>query len=254
MKTDYFKQYRLLIETAITVVLVIGVKLIVEHFSLEFINISPLFTSIIAGGIFIISIILSGIISDYKESEKLPAEIASAVENIYGDGLYTKETYKKFDLKSLQHALQQILQQFRKDLSVKESRTALNSVAKLSTSFLEMERLGVPANYIVRLKQEQSFIRKSLLRIYHIQRIKFLPSAYILAETIVFLIIGLLIFTKIEPFFDGLIMVAFISYLFIFLVKLMGTVDEPFRVDEYTKDDVSLFLLREVHERIGKTK
>lgn len=252
MKTDYFKQYRLLIETAIIVVLVICVKLFVEQFSLEVINMSPLFTSVIAGGIFIISIILSGIISDYKESEKLPAEIASAVENIYEDGLYIKEEHKKFDLKYLQNTLQHILQQFRKDLSRKESRTALTCVADLSTSFLEMEKLGAPANYIVRLKQEQSLIRKSLLRIYHIQRIKFLPSAYILAETIVFLIIGLLIFTKIEPFFDGMIMVAFISYLFIFLIKLLRTVDQPFRVDEYTMDDVSLFILRETNERVSK--
>ncbi len=63
-------KYRLLIETSLLVLAVVGFKLLIERFSLEFINISPLFTSIIAGGIFIISIILSGIIADYKVSEK----------------------------------------------------------------------------------------------------------------------------------------------------------------------------------------
>ncbi len=62
MKTDYFKQYRLLIETAIIVMLIIGVKLLVKRFSLEFININTLFTSVIAGEIFIISIILSEVL------------------------------------------------------------------------------------------------------------------------------------------------------------------------------------------------
>lgn len=249
----FVKKYKLLLETAVFVFLIIGAKLLIEQFNLEFIQLSPLFTSVIAGGIFIVSIILSGVVSDYKESERLPAEIASSIENIYEDGLYVRKLKNKFNLDTLRKTLHQLTQDIKKDLAQPDSRLALKMVSELSNSFLAMEKLGIPANYIVRLKQEQSLIRKSLLRIYHIQRIKFLPSAYILAETIVFLIIGLLIFTRIEPFFDGMIMVAFISYLFIFLIKLLRTVDQPFRVDEYTMDDVSLFLLRETHERMSKS-
>lgn len=246
----FIKRWRLLIDTAVIVVGVLIVKLVIEYFSLEFFHVSPLFTSIIAGGIFIVSIILSGILTDYKESEKLPSEIASAIENIYEDGLYIKETKKEFDIKLLRQRLKEIIKEFRKDLGETDSRKAIQAISELSRSFLEAEKLGIPANYIIRLKQEQSIIRKSVLRIYHIQRIHFMPSAYILAKTIVFLIITLLILTKIDPFYDSLIMVAFISYLFIYLIKLLHTMDMPFRIDEYTMDDVSLFLLKETHERI----
>jgi len=90
------------------------------------------------------------------------------------------------------------------------------------------------------------------LRIYHIQKIQFVPSAYILAETIVALVIGLLLFTRIEPVHDGIIMVAFLSYLFIFLLKLLRVLETPFRADEYSMDDVSLFLLRELREKISR--
>lgn len=243
-------KYRLLLETALLVLAVVGVKLFIERFSLEFINISPLFTSVIAGGIFIISIILSGTIADYKESEKLPTEMSSAVESIYQEGLYVSRSHKDFNLKRLRTSLVSILTSFKTDLEAHNSRAALAPLANLSDSFLEMEKLGVPPNYIVRLKQEQSIIRKSIMRIYHIQRINFLPSAQILAQTIVILIVSLLIFTRVEPFIDGMVLVAFISYIFIFLLRVLRVIDKPFRVDEYSMDDVSLFLLRETGERI----
>lgn len=247
-------KYRLLLETALLVVGVVGAKLLIEQFSLEFINISPLFTSVIAGGIFIISIILSGTIADYKESEKLPTEISSAVESIYQEGLYVSRTHKDFDLKQLRTSLSSVLTFFKTDLEANSSREALIPLASLSDSFLQMEKLGVPPNYIVRLKQEQSIIRKSILRIYHIQRINFLPSAQLLAQSIVVLIISLLMFTRVEPFIDGMVLVAFISYIFIFLLRVLRVIDKPFRVDEYSMDDVSLFLLRETGERIKPSR
>lgn len=244
-------RYRLLLETALLVLAVVGVKLLIEKFSLEFINLSPLFTSVIAGGIFIISIILSGTIADYKESEKLPTEISNSVESIYEEGLYVSSGHKDFNIKKLSTNLSLILTTFKQDLEKHESREALAPLASLSDSFLEMEKLGVPPNYIARLKQEQSVIRKSLLRIYHIQRINFLPSAQILAQTIVILIVSLLVFTKIEPFVDGIVLMAFVSYIFIFLLRVLRVIDKPFRVDEYSMDDVSLFLLRETNDRIN---
>lgn len=105
-----------------------------------------------------------------------------------------------------------------------------------------------------RLLLETASMVVGIIRIYHIQRIHFMPSAYILAKTIVFLIIALLIMTKIEPPYDSFILVSFISYLFIYLIKLLHTMDMPFRIDEYTMDDVSLFLLKEAHERIGEQR
>lgn len=250
MQSQFVMRYRLLLETAAIVVVVISAKLLVERFSLEFIELSALFTSVIAGGIFILSIILSGTIADYKESEKLPTEIASSIENIYQEGLYVKQTKKDFNLTKLRDNLGDVANSFKADLGSSNSRKGLAALGAISASFQEMEDLGVPPNYIVRLKQEQSIIRKSMLRIYHIQRINFLPSAQILTQTIVLLILLLLVFTKIEPFLNGIVMVAFVSYLFIYLLRILRVIDKPFRVDEYTMDDVSLFLLREASERL----
>ncbi len=257
MLNKFYKNYRLLVDTAIIVVGILLLKiLVVESLSLEFFSLSSLFTSIIAGGIFIASILLGGVIADFKEGDKLPAEIIAAIESIYEDGLYVKKLRESFNVALLCQRLNAVIQSLREDLNMNASgRKAIAALSQLSESLLEMERLGVPANYIVRLKQEQSAIRKAVFRIYHIQRIRFIPSAYILLQTFVGLIIGLLIFTKIEPPLDGSILVAVVSYLFVYILKLIRKIDDPFSVGEKTTmDEVSLFLLREHHGRAEKTE
>lgn len=251
MVRKLYRRYRLLFDTTLIVTAILCVKLAIDVLGWEFFQISPLFTSIVAGGIFIVSIVLAGTLADYKEAEKLPAEIAAAIESIHAEGCYVRQTHAAFDLATLGQTLTNVVSALRGDLATPGARTALASLSELSGSFLQMESLGVPPNYIVRLKQEQAILRKSLLRLYHIQRIDFIPSAHALLASMMSLIIALLIFTKVEPVYDSFILVAFISYLFIYLLKLLRVIDMPFRVDEYTMDDVSLFLLREAVERIA---
>jgi len=86
MLIRHFKRWRIALESASIVVVIICIKLVIEHFGWEFVSINPLFTSIIAGGIFLFGLILAGTLADYKESEKIPAEIISACESIYEEG------------------------------------------------------------------------------------------------------------------------------------------------------------------------
>lgn len=249
----YFRKYNIFISSALLVFVVLALKLLIEYFSLEVFGLSSLFTSIIAGGVFILSIMLSNLVADYKESDKLPAEIAAAIENIYDEGLLFKEARNEFHIELLRQKLFEILEGLESDIgdSSMRSRKAHLALDGLHESFEEMAKLGLAPNYIVRLKQEQGLLRKGLLRMYHIQRINFIPSASILAETMTVLIIGLLLFTKIEPWIDGLIMVTFISYLFIYLIKLMKEIEAPFGMSGRSMDNISLFLLREVKEEMS---
>lgn len=246
-----FRRWRIFVDTSLIVAGLAAIKLLVDSLALEFVNVTPLFTSLIAGGIFLVSLLLAGTLADYKESEKMPAEIAGSLESIYEDGVSLHEANSGFHLAKLARSLRQVLSAVRFDLETPNSRSAILALSGVSGSFREMETLGVPPNHIVRLKQEQSSIRKSLLRIYHIQRTQFVPSAYTLLQSVVVLIILLLTVTKIEPRYDGVIMVAFVSFLFVYLMKLIQTIDTPFRVSEHSMDDVSLFLLRELDDRIA---
>jgi hypothetical protein len=59
----------------------------------------------------------------------------------------------------------------------------LAEIDKLPAIFSELEKLGLPANYVVRLHSTQDILRRSVLRIYHIQKMQFVPSIHILVQT-----------------------------------------------------------------------
>jgi len=86
-----------------------------------------------------------------------------------------------------------------------------------------------------------------------VQRTEFLPSAYLLIQAIVVIIITVLAFMEIEPTYEAVIILAFISFFFISLLWLLRIMDRPFHVEELTDDDVSLFLLRSFLERLNRS-
>lgn len=242
---------RVAIETAILVAGIVAVKILVDALDGEFIELSPLYTSIVAGGIFVVGLIVAGTLADYKEAEKMPAEIVAALENILEDCSSIKQTKDAFDLLTLKRRLVAVVATFRDDLGAERSQRCLDAINDISASIVDLERLDVPPNYIVRLRTEQGIVRKNVLRIYHIQRTNFLPSAYLLIQTMVFLIIAALEFTQIEPLREAIVILALVSYFFIYLIRLLKIIDRPFQVREHTSDDVSIFLLTELAERLG---
>jgi hypothetical protein len=245
------KRWRVAIETALVVLAIVGVKLLVQHFDLAFIALSPLYSSVVAGGIFVIGLLVAGTLADYKEAERTPSDMVAALENIHEDCRSIAQLKPEFDVARLKTRLVEIVSALRTDLAEPGKRVCLDAINALSDSFLDLERLDVPANYIVRLRGEQGLIRKAVLRIYHIQRINFLPSAYTLIQTIVGLIIAALVLTELDPLSESIVLIVFISYFFIYLVRLLRILDTPFRVGTSTQDDVSRFLLKEFADRIS---
>ena len=243
-------RWRVAGETALLVAALTLIKMVVHALGLEIISLSPLYTSVVAGGIFVIGLLVAGTLADYKEAERMPAEMRAALENIHLDGVAIREWKGGFDVDGLRRSLAGVIAAFMKDLSDQRSRSCLSAIELLSSSFLEMERMDVPPNYIVRLRTEQGNLRRNVLRIYHIQRIAFLPSAYVLIQTIVALIILALMFTSLDPLYESLVILGFIAYFFIYLVRLLNVIDRPFRHGERTMDDVSLFLLHEFEDEM----
>ncbi len=162
------KRWRVAFETGLIVGAIVLLKLVVEAFSGDFIALSPLYTSVVAGGIFVIGLLVAGTLADYEEAEKMPAEITAALENIHEDGVSIKEAKEEFHLARLRKSLAGIVVALKEDLARSGSRTCLTAINELSASFLDLERMDVPPNYIVRLRTEQGTVRRSVLRIYHI--------------------------------------------------------------------------------------
>jgi len=115
-----------------------------------------------------------------------------------------------------------------------------------------MERLGMPPNYVVRLEGEQAALRRHTLRVLHIQRTQFLPSAHVLAEALVFGVIALMLFLKTEGAPESLFLFGFISFLFLYIRRLIRTIEKPFHQEHESMDDVSLYLLREFRKQLSQ--
>ena len=74
--------------TLVVVIMILLVKIAFHQYGINRIELNSLTGSIIAGGLFTISILLAGILTDYKECEKMPAELITSLARIIHDFKY----------------------------------------------------------------------------------------------------------------------------------------------------------------------
>lgn len=243
LKDMQIAKYRIFIKTLIAAGVLIVIKYILHVYGLELIVLGSLHGGVISGVVFVIGFLLSATIADYKEAERIPAEAASTIENMNEDAISIKANYKAFDLKGYQKQLEKTVEAFAGDLRDSRSHKARRELRILSDLHGKMEKASVPANFIVKLKQQQGLLSRHLFRVNYIQRITFIPSATILAWSIVTLAVALLLFTEIEPFVGGMLITGAIFFILIYVLQLIRVIKTPFHNEGKTKDDVSLFLL-----------
>ena len=126
----------------------------------------------------------------------------------------------------------------------------LLEIDKLTEVFGMAEREGMPANFVVRLRTLQDGLRRCMLRIYHIQKVEFVPSVHVLVQTLVAAIVMLLLFIQTEGAPESALMFGFIAYMFVYAVYLIRLLEQPFHKDHGSLDDVSLFLLHELAAKL----
>lgn len=237
------RRYRIFFIALIVTALVVSAKYALHSLALETISLGSLHSSLISGVIFVLGFLMSATIADYKEAERIPAEVASAIENMKDDVKSIGRNYPEFDTSEYLNQLKNVATSFTADVRDSKNQRAQAHLTKLMELNADMENAGVPANFIVKLKQQQAVVTRHLYRVRYIQRITFIPSAGTLAWSIVVLAIGLLLFTEVEPFFAGLILTGGITYILVYVLQLLRVIRTPFHDEGKTQDDVSLFLL-----------
>jgi predicted membrane chloride channel (bestrophin family) len=241
----------LLLNAAVSVALVIAVKLGAHWLGWEVISLNPLFSGIIAANVFLMGFLLSGVLADYKESERLPGELATSLEAM-ADEAATVYEFKKADVaKQLLDSLLSLSVSIKDWFHKKEqTRRVMATLGKLNHFLFGLEGL-TQANFIARLKQEQSNIRRMLIRIHTIRETSFIRSGYIIADTTTLLLLIGLVLSKIEPFVESLFFVGVITFLMRFLGLLIKDCDNPFgHYDGGSVEDVSLKPIDDVIARL----
>ena len=251
---SFRKKFRLFFTVAVIVLLLGVAKAAVHYFGLEFLELNTLLSSGIGGAIFIIGFLMSSILADYKEAERIPADIRASIEGIDGDLESFAVANPDFDLLACRRILIATIDKLRRGLDHandhKDIPPVLEEIGKLTPIFGRLEAMGMAANFVVRLRTLQDVIRRAVLRIYQIQRIEFVPSVHVLVQTLVTAIVLMVLFLKTEGDPASAIMFGFISYMFVYALYLIRLLEQPFAKGHGSVDDVSFFLLDELEAKL----
>jgi hypothetical protein len=225
-------------------------KFLSHHFGLEVLELNALFTSLIAGTIFLIGFLISGVLSDYKESEKLPSEISSSIKSIYDDA-YTiykgKNSQNAFQFITYQKAFASSLM----DWFYKRETTEiiLEKISQMNDFIIELDNEGIQPGYLIKIKNEQNNIRKMIMRIDTIRETNFIGSAYAILEAMGTLIAMSLVIIKIEPFYVALFFTLLVTFLISYMFLLIKDLDNPFDYAENGESGTEISL-KPIHNLI----
>lgn len=253
MKFDIIKWRLMLTTLPVTIALVLIKYLLIEQFDFEGIVKYSEVSLVVTGGIFLIGFMLAGTMSDYKESEKIPAELACAIETIE-DTLNLAHQYKGgFDLRTIKAKLHDvtdsILKWFTKLESTEEVYAKIQSITEIAVT---LERAGVGA-IASRVTSEQHNLRKLFSRVNVIRNTNFLATGYAFLEVVTVIILLLLMVSRFDNLLISMIIVSFVTQIFIYMIRLIRDIDQPF---EYSPNgrigaaDVDLFPLLDYRKRV----
>ena len=230
----------------------VAAKSITHYYGWEYFSLSPLFTALISANIFLVGFLITGVLSDYKESEKLPAELASSIETVADEFIIIAKTKKAKEARDGLVYCIAFAQAFL-DWTRKKVKTGalMDKISGFNDCFIAVESLTQP-NFISRLKSEQHLIRKVVNRIHTIRETNFSEAAYAIAEIITMLLVAGFLFVKIEPYYESIFFLAFVSFILIYLLFLIRDLDNPFSYyeKESLTEEVSLYPIENVKTRL----
>ncbi len=237
------------------VIVIIGLKYIMFVLNLDRIVLNSLFTALISANIFIIGFLISGVLSDYKESEKLPSDLACSLESLADEGRILQygghgELANKY-LSTISKLNENILQWFHKRY---RTENLMQDISSLDEYFYKLEGITQPPS-LTRLKNEQSSIRKMVNRINTIRETDFLGTGYAVAEIITTLLIIGMLFTEISQFLvENMVFTGFVSFILIYMIFLIKDLDNPFSyyIEHNISGNVSLTPIIKSNSRIQK--
>jgi hypothetical protein len=241
MDMEFKKKWGIMAKAVIIMLLLLVPRTLIDVFGYDTVPINPVVGAFITGAIFTIAIIFSGTFSDFKESEKTGGDLAASLKAIYNDSRV---------LPLADEAPAQLLRSHVRDLlraintCFKENTFNLPDINremnKINNDIRTLSFLNVAPPLIAKLRNELGAIDKMTNRIEVIIRTDFIPAAYALAEIATGSVILLLMFVKIDPYFEGTIIFALISSMLIGLLLLIRDMDNPFEIGSHTFADVDL--------------
>ncbi len=241
------KALPIILKTIPIVVLILFCKMFVlPHFSymnlplntlIEISDISIVFT----GAFFVVGLLLAATMTDFKESEKIPGEIAANIEAIK-DWIFLALRAPRTE--SFELSKEPLDKQFlRKELievtdgiilwinsEEKDSKAIFPLLRRFNEIAYYFAERGVDKEAIKGIQENTNAMRKQLTRAYSISRNNFIAPAYTLLKSILTVVFSLLLLTKFKTATADYLVTISISFIFTYLYFLIVGLDDPFNI------------------------
>jgi hypothetical protein len=192
--------------------------------SLKFSDLAPILTGISI----ILGLMLTGVIADYKEAEKLPSVISRSLNDL--DGLSRRGLLRVDQDPTSAHSrvldLTHVIHDWLYGLCSNEELWSAHS--DMGELILDLDRKNVPDYYLHRLLRVNSDLGAALSRTQVIRDTEFIASGYALMQL---LVTGVVVTFSVVIFSTPLIGFAItggLTLIYVYLVLLTKDIDNPF--------------------------
>jgi hypothetical protein len=209
---------------------------------------------ILTACVFLIGFLLAGTMADYKESERLPAEIAATLETLEEIFALAAINRPGLRLAQLRGSVLELTDAIKDWLVQRRSTDVYGALSRAGEVIGWLEREGA-GPYASRAIPQLMAVRRTIARIDVIARTGFLPPAYALLEVLVVMVIGLMLIAEFSSRLVEVLIVPFVTLVNVYMLRLIRDIDNPF---EYSPDgrqsgraEVELWPLDEYRARLA---
>ena len=245
------KKFWVILKAVAIVVALLAVKSVIDYYTLDVIVPSPVITALVAGVIFTMAAIFTGVLADYKESEKIPGELAATIRNLYKDIRVATVIHKDLTRDMHEH-IRELLTVMNANFRCNEwkLREINPAIDQIDDDIEHLAADGIAPAFITKIRSEMSNLEKLSYRIDTIMETSFLPSAYIIAIIANASVILTLMFTKMDPYYEALTLFSSIAFVLVGILLLINDMDNPFEWGGKSSADIDLSILFKLEEQL----
>ena len=254
-------KYHLLFSVLPIVILAGLLKTIFHFLNWEVIpkELTTFFPSILTGIIFILGFLLAGVVTDYKESEKIPNEMVASLYAIWQEAAFIKGVQNCPSVDWLMSRLKLFVPTFKNEFLIQRNNEIHQLLDELSDDLIQLGKEGATANYLIRMKSEITNLKKTVNRINVIKTTDFVPSVFVCLQAITIIFLAVYCLLAVEPWWGGLILVCIFTFVIFAILTLIKDMEDPFEYDGSgltSSDEVSLKVLdnfqKELEEKLNE--
>lgn len=243
MMRTFVSKHHLTLMVFPLILLLLAAKWAAREFGFEVMELNTYFSTLVAADVFLLGFLLSGAMPDYKEAEKIPGEMSAAFDSIAEECevLREKKEARKAANACLEHTRATIAVITRWFHHKERTGDVIDVLRAYAPLFAALEP-HTQANFLVRLKQEVSAVRRMVIRMRNIREASVVLPAYAISEVFTGIVMLSMLFVDMGTLAESLLITGGIGYLLVYMIALIRDLDNPFQYHDkaHVQDEIAL--------------